>query len=67
MTILISLSHKTCLSVLTCYLYMENKTHKEPHEGEYGEERDNEDEENDEVAKGCIALKSESEKWPRGV
>ena len=46
---------------------MENKTHKEPHEGEYGEERDNEDEENDEVAKGCIALKSESEKWPRGV
>ena len=46
---------------------MESMTYKEPHEGEYGEERDNEDEEDDEVAKGCVALKSESEKWPRGV
>lgn len=46
---------------------MESMTYKEPHEGEYGEEGDNEDEEDDKVSKGCVALKSESEKWPRGV
>ena len=35
-------------------------THKEPHQSKYDEERDDEDEKDNEVAKGCVALKSES-------
>ena len=43
-------------------LVLNGCTHKEPHQSKDGEERGDEDEEDDEVAEGCVALKSESEK-----
>ena len=57
MTILISFPQNIWSVVQSCN--MGSMTYKEPHEGKYGEERDDEDKEDDEVAKGCVALKSD--------
>ena len=42
-------------------------THKEPHQSKYDEEREDEDEKDDKVAEGCVALKSQSQKWPTSL